>query len=874
MKPWWVITLLPDAGDFKMEQLDAQLLTFSLLSGVLKEEEAPRWWTIDAFCPETLAEDENQFVSQIENFLYDPINPGDGKEPKIGGDIEANELNIALIGDIRCELTLRYLHPLSKMLRLRQEQVFPARTLKVIALLYLPTTAHKLEESQKIAKFLIQLKTAMNHEILAERPYDFVLILQETNAWGDNQKEGYLALEEAQVNQLLVQSLFHLMINRSDLLDDLKNTHQTSYFSMGASAIYYDFLRHKQTLAQKLGESLLHNFKHAEQTPFVSDQEAQRAVADLKESTEIRQLFDAFVFDEARPSFNFSTNIWEKPKDRRGKTISPWAMHSTELLYLYFFRHLRQLPIRLSEYTRLFLTSCMQQLRDFLGKRRGEIFQGRKERGLRQFFDETIQLLFKGEFGQARSIQQVRNVLGKIRQISHPAQVDSRLEEIDTFQNLEVFAVPKFLHQFYNQASEVLTPEDENHLYDRLVDTIRAHPLPLALFLRALLLAAMFAFLGERLLAWLSPSILNLQWLLAVPGLALGILAAIPIALAFWRYKVRTLNAITKQIKAYLGAILRHAQTKAREQVKAEIAALFEQVLEYCDTVDEFLNTLSKQFNYPKEERINYTSTAFQRFLLEDLEIPGRGNKKPILSEAPEPEIEVAGKRTCFSKCKASEQNLLLNQALNQFDPKGASRRIFQLICDGLPNQVNQKSLESAGKLLRKFAERLYDDVPQLHDLLQNDPDKARETVQRLRQLSYPAVVFHQGASAISEKFEWQYFNCDGIKDFIPKEDACTEIEGESILSLASYRPIKNLSDIATIHAMRESVNFKAICWDDFTSIFILATTKLEGADSHKFCAFDGGYIEAAALKYRVDEFQKKLGFQKKDEGTDVKLPV
>ena len=66
MKPWWVITFLPQIGDFSYSsltaQLDSQLLTWSLLSGVLTEENALRWWAIEPFCPETLAENETQLV--------------------------------------------------------------------------------------------------------------------------------------------------------------------------------------------------------------------------------------------------------------------------------------------------------------------------------------------------------------------------------------------------------------------------------------------------------------------------------------------------------------------------------------------------------------------------------------------------------------------------------------------------------------------------------------------------------------------------------------------------------------------------------------------------------------------------------------------
>lgn len=438
------------------EQLDAQLITWSLLSGALKKEDGPRWWTIDTFCPEEAASDERQFVDGMEGFLYNPIRPRRGKIPKIGGDIESGELNIAVIGDVRLKVTRNYWHCLGRMLRLSQTRLFPARSLQVVGLIYLP-----------------------------------------------------------------------------------------------------------------------------------------------------------FVLDASIPSFDFSAKIWERPKDKHGRSLSPWALFKTDLLY--FFRHLRQLPLRPSEYARLFLT-C---------------------------------------------IEQVRNVLEKIRQVCAPAQVSSQLAEIDTFQKLEVFAIPQFLREFYRKAQagtlakaadDVLTPEKENQLYDELVNTIHSHPIPLALFVRASLLAMMLAFLGERILDKLSPSILNLEWLLAVPGLALDVLAFIPIAIAFWRYQVRTLNTLKKRIRSYVGAILRHAQTKAKERVKTEMAELFTQVQEYCDTIDKFLETLQEQLNYPQSSRRSYASTKFQHSLLD-------------MSHVPEYEISVAGKRKRlsfdFTSLKSKQIDLL-----------------------------------------------------------------------------------------------------------------------------------------------------------------------------------------------------------------------
>lgn len=876
IKPWWIVTILSGEGDISNEsfkdQLDNQLLIWSKVNKIISSNDVARWWTVDSFCHSVPA-NENELVEHIDKFLYDPLRRKNGQEPRIGGDIDGSQLTVAIVGDIRNKLVLTYFHCLGRMLRFRQTQVFEGRTLKILAFLYLPqgiSSQVDAETNQKIVKFLTELHTMMEHETVSSRPFDFIFIFQDSNNMIDN-PQGYTALTEKQVSELMIQSLFHLMISESDVLNDLCQMHSTHYLSMGAVAIYYDWQKHRRMLAKQLGEDLLDKFKSSDEEPFINDNQARQAIENVEHETTIRNLFNRLTLGEGRPSFSFNPKIWEGARDHNGEIISPWALHRKELLYFYFLVHLRQLPLRLSEYTQLFLRSSIQQFRDFLRLRRLKVWDGSPEhgeQGIRDVMLDTVRNVLKGKFSNARSIEQVKKVLEEMKKICNTERVTSALSEIDDFQRFTAFEVPNYLRDFYDQASDNLDEEREAKLYDRLVDTLRAHPIPLALLLRALLIALLCAFLGDRFFNLLSPEIVDLEWLLQVPGLAMIILWIIPLAIAFWRYQVRTLNEVQKRIKMYVAAALRHVQNKAKELVKLEISALLDQAQEYCDQIEEYMEKLKGKLSYPESNTESYISTTFQRDILGTLEIPGRGRPLEILPEKPKYEITILGQKKPFDKIDDQEKNLLLNSALNQ-QAQNAEKYMWELLCDGIPDVMSEESAKRAMELLQEFTEKIYEEIEvcSLHSILLNSSarEHIEEVIREMKCFCFPPAVLSQGVmDGISVSYEWKYDNCNHINDII-NSDRCSNIPGSSILSLSAYRPIKILSDIATVHAMGESVNLNEVVWQDASSTFTVATTRF--IDSKGFVlksALNGDIITITdtEIQDRVKKLRESLGIE------------
>ncbi|HEX8148814.1 MAG TPA: hypothetical protein VF591_16650 [Pyrinomonadaceae bacterium] len=841
--PWWIITALDDdseerplGGGALAALLDRQLLHWSLVGGVMRSPEAPRWWRVDTLAapPPAGADDIHR---GLEEFLYNPLREG-SPAPPIAGDIDASQLAVAVVGDVRSERTRAYLHCVGRLVRPDLLKKYGGLTRRVVAVLFLPQDTNKLAANREAVKFLTDLHTMMQHEAEGERPFDSVIFLQDGNASQSN-PYGYNALTQEQVKELVAQSLFHLMIEGGDFLGQGRRQFGAAYFSVGADAIFYDWRNHQRQLAREAGAELLRCFLGAAHAPFVSEPEAETAASGVRRALEPQSLFERMAFDSSRPSFDFGSRIWEMARDRRRRHLSPWALFNTALLEVYFFVHLRFLPFRLSEYARIFLASRLEGFARYLRRRGRALWEApATEYGLRATVDEAVAAALKS--GQARSVEQLLLVVRKIREACDLKNLESKLAAVDEFRRLEVFAVPDEVREFYDRADPLLAPAEEARLFERLGDAVRLHPIPLALFLRAALLGVMLALLGDRLLDWLSRArAVNVDWALAVPGLTLAVLFALPLlSAALLRYKVLTLNELRKRTREYIGAVLRHAQTRARDMIRAEMIGLGRRGQQHCDELTEGLERLRELLAYPEVESYTYEPTTFHRPLLDTLEVPRRGNRIEILAtRKPDYQISVDGRSLYFRDCGEEHKHLLLNKLLNR-KAEPSERRVWELVRELVSGEPDPAAAERFGLSLRRFAESLYDDVRdmRLDWWMMREPGEQRARVlELLRTLAAPPVVFHQGASeGLPATAEWKYEDTERLSLVVGNDGRQVfEQSGDgSLLSLAVYRPLPSLDSISTVRAMygsREVLDHdQRAC--DAARVFTLAHTRLPGA--------------------------------------------
>lgn len=833
--PFWIVSTLPHEGEnvsekFNHEQfvqlLDAQMLAWSLASGVFVKSGDPRSWRIDALPPlpsppataPTVALHTNttafDLINHLQSFIYNPLQlRGDETQPRIAGQIDATQLIVAVVGDARDAHTHQSLPLLGTLIRRRAAQnLFGGTTIKPVAVIYLPQNVNTSAERGEIAAFLSDLHTLMSVPQAGERPFETVIFIQDNNSSHAN-PEGYSALTQQQAIELVAQTLFHMMIGGCPPLDCGHPPPQNyTYFSVGSAALYYDWREHRQRLAKEAGKTLLEKFTAASASPFVDKKQADATAAPIVEQLDITTLFKKFALDGNRPSFAFESRIWEEPKDRSGHVITPrfakmWRWLSPDLLNIYFLQHLRFLPFRLAEYARLFLMTRFDVFQTYLRGRREALWQGAgDESGLQRLVRAAVGDALKGEYGGARSLRQAEIVLQKIHDAANFTKIDDVLQSQEDFRKLEVFAVPTELQEFYAKANPQLTSIEERTLLDQLSDVLRSHPLPAALFLRAVLVAVMTAFLGVRLLDALSPRVINLEWLLRFPTLVIVILFLIPILIAVWRYFVFTLNPLKRWLRTYIAAVLRHAQERAKQQIKNEMHRLGNQVRDECDAMQKRVAELRSHLAYSEIESRSYKSTTFHRSLLDEIETPQREDALKILSAAPpDYAVDVNGQPTFFADFQDVHFQSLLNTWLDG-SVAGDVKTVCRTCAGSIADQIDEAALQRVSETLRLYAEGLYarTQAMSLDGWLQREDARDRAAVfNHLRRLAAPPVVFHSGATHRPIVVEWKYDETDELFELIAGNDGEVQsIEDGGVLSLAVFEPITALNNIAVIDAM------------------------------------------------------------------------
>jgi hypothetical protein len=879
--PWWIISALRqrtndealNAELFK-DSLDQQLLQWSLVSGLMDRSSSPRWWCVDSLVLDSPS-DSDDLVHRVKSFIYNPLQIHKPEtEPNIGGRILAGNLNVLVVGDIRDQLTREYLACLGRMLEIKRQDIFPVSTIRRIAIIYLPQNLAELEGNKEAAKFLTDLTTMMEPQQGGGRAFESVLILQDNNTSLDNPR-GFSVLSQEQLLQAFVQAVFHLMIGGGKQLTTGQEMFGAKFFSVGSAALYYDWKQHQTELAEIAGKKLIEDFSNGSGPPFVNEKEAAHLAREVFAQLDFVNLFKSFALGENRPSFSFDSRIWEGARDRNGKLVSPWAALSQALLNVYFRVYIRFLPYRLAEYSRLFLTTKLKELRKYLKKRNDELWL-ESATGLKALIDEAVTEVLKGNGGTARSLSQVRKTLHLAIASCALKNLESELNNLDSFGRLRVFAVPKDLEEFHEAAAPELSFKEETKLHDSLAELLKRHPSPAALFIRSLLIGLMVALLGDRLLVFLSPKVVNLGWLLQIPFLDSVLLFLIPVALAFWRYQRWTLSEIRLRIRQYVGAILRHAQEQAKESIKQAMLEFGQRGISYCEELEKNVISLAGVIAYPDETAGSYHPSSFFCSLMGKIEIPGRGDATKVLqSVSPDYKVKVGGSGVFFRDCKPEQRNFLLKDMLNE-QVHSEDKQLWEIFGESILSAEDQEMLGLGSLAIANYSKELYRDVQiQRLDtwLHMDDENHRKEIMERLYRLSSPAICIADGVPPEHVTAECLYYDVQRLRPLVNSLDVTLEqSEDGGVLSLAVYVPLQDLSAIANVYALRDEqdvVEFERNQVDP-ARIFALASTRPAGrrdADLKVISAINGSsYAIGDEHKPAIEKLRRLLGSAPQDD--------
>jgi|GEM_PF-4144516 len=794
MTLWWVLNLLSNDGPEGEDP--SQILQTSLNQNLLAWAQAsgqqPSFCALDRLALENDKIQDSKAVEEaVESFLYNPLHGGGNNGgPRITGD--AVNLYVAIVGDVEEPLTRAAFAPLAKNLRQKQAAgLFSGTSLHVVGLLMAPL-GRALRSDTDLGGFVGQLE-AMLADPPATRPLKHLILQQARNQTAANPR-GYQVLRPGQRIALLAHTLWHLVADDLSLPDSQPaSTNDTPCWLAGACGVFWDAEAERHRASAEAGNGLLAILASAEESPFVDEQQAQAAARTLEDALNGQKLCRSMAAAQGMPSLAFSLNFLAHPRNTRGRLISPWHLLWRDLLQVYFRVHLRDLPFRASEHSKLYLENFLRSFPAFLREEKGRLWKGGPNLpGLGEKLREALGGVLRGKYGDARTLSQI---IKAAEALARTCEENSTKVESDSLEDFEPLTIPPFLRPHYDRAAANLDMVTEATLWGRIREDIAIHPLPGALLARTALLGLLLAATIRPALLLLSPIVPSVLGLLGHPIWLKVAAFFLPVLISLGWYEVGVIRRLRKHLMGYVGALLRHAQEQARRKLKLAVQELFAESKEYCDSVAKWAKEEAKAMNYPKVEVMSFAKTDFMTDVFNPIQIPGGG---AILAEPPKrPETLPKGFTRPYNLLGLKEKNALLNALLDQ---SLEHKKVCEVLNDLIPTAVSSSdATQSTDVLLGKFMKALQGCVEGLFaslgnqgafDLLRND-GQINARLDSMACLAWPPGVVQPGQNLPNPIKEAEYAQNLELPNYHH-----TNIQGTSVFSVAVWQSLNALSDL------------------------------------------------------------------------------
>lgn len=772
MEPWWIINLSGETVGRELEKITRGWTHWKRGSA----DDVNRWWKLDQFNA-----DDGELIEQILTFLEQSaryllkLKRDDHHQVGIPAfENLSTQINILLVGDVRDRNVQRCFHLVAQIVRLKAEELFPGRNAKIFGFLFIPQNFSFLDQNrrQQALLFLIELHTLMSQEVVARRPFNVVHVFQDRNAVDAN--PGYQDLSDDQVYELMGHVLLHFAAFPSSWLEQnlLRHGDAGHYASVGVAALYYDIDHHIAKLSRELGETLLSDFKESNQPPWFDSNTIEVILNqfELKKRLSPPYLFQHLT-RTVRP-FPFPPKIWQYPKG-----AGPWHFWKSELFPLYFGAYLKDLPVRLVEYGRIFLARNFQDLHRWFAEGKDLIMKGsHAEDGLQTVISRAARSVWSAAY-PACGLKQYEGVLHRIKSeaVSQRSRLAQAIDEAMNSEKLQIFLVPDYLRDFYEKAPDEFDLQEEKDIIQDLRNLLKAHPVPLALFARAFILGIVVIFVGLPVLEMLSPWILNLESFLRIPILPPVVLFMVPVIFAWWRYYVRTLRPVRKLMKRYIAMLLKHAEHRAVNTIVEYIAEVYDAVEKHCDSLLENANLIRVSWQYLEVPPSPMAETLFQQPL------EGQFRGQSILTALPA--YKIGGVNKYANELDPTEKAELMRAAL----ARGSDRKsLWEIVLDC--------KFDTASKLFHDCCVEMYSTQRKsLHDWLHEA--KNDQALAAMLAISYPPVVLRDGLpprEVVTETKSSQPLPI--LSEQRPDHPA---IDDDNFLSIARGKVVARLDEIA-----------------------------------------------------------------------------
>lgn len=633
VSPVWVLTTLKgEAFDRFKAEVDNQFSVFSEteLQGYIDVAQH-KWWNVTS--------------------IYDNLSDQWNKQTGVPNNIPAFN-NLALFNGANVEVI--YHSPLSdfgKELRsieiLKKDPLF----LKTFAnRLFYSIVSFRKEESASTT-FVDEIRDL---EKLSKGLFDAVFFHSDSSQCALN-NTGYVSLNDEDYMSLSVELVFATALMKL-IPSSVSNQQNRLFHTAGVFNFVFEPDAYKCNKAFKLSVALMDAFCNNE-----SDSEwfSQNDAASTFENSSIKKnLHWRSVYEQMNTDFNEEKldSVYAKPH------ISPWAMLAYKLRPEYFRKYLRSLLRTVYEKIHDFGALTLMRYKTFVDRRFEQLLEGTApvENGS-QFARSTISGFLsslwtpdnKGAKGLKQAtllLSMLRDYLGRQREevervknwnqpndkkyISFPQANDYPLKEIFDERNKQ------FVSHYEEEATNHPSPNDntpeinKNREHNELTDLheiMQFHPMPLNLFVKAGLLAALLPITVWVILKMIPDAVLKSDFLESGTGLTIMYIAVavIVILCAFGKYAILTLRNIKNKIRKYIAWYYYQIERRTYLMTIERELEYYDELLAECDCVKTQLDSFIKA-DFPTFASFErYHQSKFQNNILGSLD-----NGKTILKSA------------------------------------------------------------------------------------------------------------------------------------------------------------------------------------------------------------------------------------------------
>lgn len=591
LSPVWIVcTLSTESHQVFEDKINRQFEAFSLNEfGNNYNSVNNRWWKVINI--------NNQNISSfVDNIGHPKDLPA---VTDTNGTFDLTKSIVIFIGNIDSDLSFN--KSFDYIEQLKTINFLPG----VTDIFYYGICIFKNNQKKDISERIKKIEKLQNEKI----SFDAILFQSDINKNTTNNSLGYDNLDgiNKEENSFVgifdhtVQTIFHIALTRSRLRQTAF-TQKKVFLTGGAYNITFEPDAYKQQIANEIAIFMFDRFcNEKENKAWCNESEALNQF----NKSEISSKYSwKSIFDYLTQNFKEEENIassYPKPP------ISPWSLFSHWLIPKYFKKYLRNLAVNIREGAHFFGYKTSDRYLEHYNKQFAELLKEDSD-----YAAEKISILLKNvwannnELDKPGGMQHIRIVLDKINSFITEqlkfiiAIKDEKAPKNSNFPLISDYPLKNIPKQFYsyyrdfilNGESEAENPEEKNKQYEErklteLVKILKFHPVPLSLFIRAVLLGIMAPLVIWVLLLIIPNFGFDTSFLEKGNGLLClywGIFMLFLLG-ALYKYWVKILRKIRNILREYLAWYLFKIQKKLFKDVLENQEKYYMTLLDECNRI-------------------------------------------------------------------------------------------------------------------------------------------------------------------------------------------------------------------------------------------------------------------------------------------------